>query len=147
MAFFNLTYLGNQDPFRTASGHLVSQSRPPAQPWTEERNGRDNNGEEDERVGGGENAEGKDSGAALSKDTVEGSFGRKSSPIQLGLNDGREAVPTASKMSPDGPTFHSTRLYGFPKSASQPWHHGSHVRYTEMLHKHKRNPKGALGTV
>lgn len=136
MAFFNLTYLGNQDPFRTASGRVTGSSRPPAQPWSE---GKSRNGEE------GDQERGERGGKLGGGDAVEKSFGRRSSPVQLALSSGGEAVATASETSRDGPTSHTAQLYGVPRSASQPWHHCSHVRYTELLHKHKRNPKGALG--
>ena len=143
MAFFNLTHLGNQDPFRTASGRVTSSSRPPAQLWTEGWDENGKNGEEGDQ-GGGEGGEkmGRKHSAAVSADTVEKSSGRKPSPAQLAPSSGMQTAP---KMCQDGPTSHTTQLYGLPRSASQPWHHGSHVRYSEMLRKHKRNPKGAPG--
>ena len=129
MAFFNLTHLGSQDPFRTATGHVVHDTRVPPRAWA----GEDEESEEREEERG-----------SKSEPTVERVEKESTSEPQIvsrvkvqfpEKGEGGQTTP------PQAPLSHTTSMYS-SEGGEHSWHSGSHVKYTDLLRKHQRNPQG-----
>ena len=120
MAFFNLTHLGTQDPFRTASGNV---DLPPKR-FT---GSQEDTGEKEPPQLQNRTQPVPEKSSADDKDNVDS-------------NIADEVVTEQEKTVATPP--HTGQMYSSAATAS--WHKGSHTKYTELLRKHQRNPKGAL---
>ncbi len=123
MAFFNLTHLGPQDPFRNASGnHDCLEAM-------------------EKKTVGKTPSEGEVTQDTPNLREEECNNPQQSVPRnqQRGGQEGEGKSDLAGEASP---ATHTARMYS--PSADVPWHRGSHTKYTELLRKHQRNPKGSF---
>lgn len=123
MAFFNLTHLGPQDPFRTATGNhdplLAAKDSETA-------------------------SESQDRAREHSTTTCQGQDSTEDQLHRTRHEAGADqSGDIKTEVDSSGPaSTHTARMYS--PSAETPWHRGSHTKYTELLRKHQRNPKGIL---
>ena len=121
MAFFNLTHLGAQDPFRragTASGDVQF----PPQHSTESQQDTDESEPPQQQCSTQQTPE--ESSTVDNRDTA-----------------GQAGAEQSSCEQAEATSLHTGQMYS--SAAATSWHKGSHTKYTELLRKHQRNPKGA----